>query len=188
LGFSFHDFEHAFVGVIDENGRELGSSQVLAFFEGVFINSDGTRPGVLSSFELFLEARVKGFEDVSGRDAVRALDAFEVDEIFTSPEYGFLKTLGGPGAFMYAWNVFGERFSAVFAPEASFLDFEEDDLPPYWCVFDGAGASIIDRATQGGAAVTEGQFGGAPDEVMGPRAATRNDIDHFQFREQELMG
>ena len=71
---------------------------------------------------LELQLLVESFKDISCRDVERPLNAFEINEFFTTPEHGFLKSLGSALSFCNAGNGLSKRLSTRGAPESSLGD------------------------------------------------------------------
>ena len=81
-----------------------------------------------------------------------------------------------------------EGLATGLTVESSFLNLEKNDLISKRGIFHDDQSTVIDAATQGGTPWAQSGLSGGPDPVMYPGSFPREDIDHFQFRKQQLMG
>jgi hypothetical protein len=188
LRFAFDDLEHAPVGVVDENGCELGSAVFSVFSERMLVDSDGFRPRVLTHSEFLFEARVEGFEYVTSGDSISALDTPEIDEVLAGPEDITSESLGGSKAFSDPRDVLCEGFLAGFAPEAAFFDLKIDHLTSDGRILEDDRAMVVDALARGGALRADFHGGAALSEVTDPGSPGSFEGDKFQFREKDEVG
>jgi hypothetical protein len=172
--------------MIDNHGDEFGAPRFGVSSEGMFIDTDPFRPGVVeffetSSFELF----VVGFIEESATDMIGATNGFEVDEGFTSPVKGMQEALGMSFSLLNAWDGLSEGFLARFAPEASFSNKEDGPATSDGIVFDAYGPVVVGHGAWGSAFGAVLELRDFLAFIAGAEVIFTSDVKQIEFGEED---
>lgn len=186
-GFAFNNLEDLFVVVVDKDRREVRGPKAAS--ERVFIDPDGGGPGIISAFpEFHGELFVVDLINEPCRATVGLLNAFQIEEVITSPANPGSKTLGRLKAFSYTGYRFSEDLFALRAAEPALEDRQIDPASPDGLIFDLYPAPVMNCVTLNRAfrAHLKVRLLGAA--VLGSKFITLPVCDNFQFWQEHEFG